>query len=134
MLDVLEHTPKFKELFEIALNIATQYAVVSLPNELFIADRLRLLAGKEHPAHSLDLLALPEGFKHQYLINIGKARRILCNSAKEKGYELSEEWLRPLLTKNKIYQPGLWMTRHLLSEELWSMGSIFIFKKVTKAK
>ena len=129
MLDVLEHTRKFTELFELALQKTKRYSIVSLPNELFILDRLRLLLGKEHPAHSLDLVKLPEGFKHQYLINIAKARELLCNTAEQQNFALSEEWLRPLIAKSSLIQPGLKIMRLLTNEQLWSMGSIFVFKK-----
>jgi SAM-dependent methyltransferase len=130
MLDVLEHTREFTDLFELALLKTNHYSIVSLPNELFIFDRLRLLVGKEHPAHSLDLAKLPEGFKHQYLINIAKARELLCDTARRQNFALSDEWLRPLIAKNSLIQPGLRIMRLLTSEQVWSMGSIFVFKKI----
>ena len=129
MLDVLEHTRRFCELFEHAIPLAKRYLTVSLPNELFLLDRLRLLAGKEHPAHSLDLLHLPEGFKHQYLINITKARQILSGVANRQGFTLVEEWQRPLVAKNRLLQPGLWLLRQMSSSQLWSMGSVFVFER-----
>jgi SAM-dependent methyltransferase len=129
MLDVLEHTREFTDLFELALLKTNHYSIVSLPNEMFIFDRLRLLVCKEHPAHSLDLAKLPEGFKHQYLINIAKARELLCDTARRQNFALSDEWLRPLIAKNSLIQPGLRIMRLLTSEQVWSMGSIFVFKK-----
>ena len=129
MLDVLEHTRRFCDLFERAIPLAKHYLIVSLPNELFLLDRLRLLGGKEHPAHSLDLINLPEGFKHQYLINIVKARQILLEVASSHGFSLSEEWQRPLVAKNQLAQPVLWLVRQLSSAQLWSMGSVFVFKR-----
>lgn len=131
MLDVLEHTRGFSDLFELALPLARRSILVSLPNELFLLDRLRLLAGKEHPAHSLDLINLPEGFKHQYLINIAKARALLSSTARKHGFVLAEEWQRPLLAKNRLVQPGLWLLRKLSSAQLWSMGSVFVFQRQT---
>ena len=130
MLDVLEHTPKFTELFEFSLPQANKYVLVSLPNELFLADRLNFMLGKEHPAHSLDLINLPVGFKHQYLINTSKARHILGEISKKHGFVLKEEWHRPLRTKNKLFQPSLWFIRKISSYQLWSMGSVFIFEKI----
>jgi hypothetical protein len=127
MLDVLEHTRQFSDLFERAIPLAKRYLIVSLPNELFALDRLRLLTGKEHPAHSLDLISLPEGFKHQYLINIAKARGILSAAAESQGFILAEEWQQPLIAKNKLVQPWLWLMRQLSSAQLWSMGSVFVF-------
>jgi 2-polyprenyl-3-methyl-5-hydroxy-6-metoxy-1,4-benzoquinol methylase len=129
MLDVLEHTRTFTDLFKRAIPLANKLLIVSLPNELFILDRLRLLAGKEHPAHSLDLIDLPEGFKHQFLINISKAKNILNKIALDHGFKLSEEWVRPLIAKNKAMQPLLWITRQISSPEVWSMGSIFVFSR-----
>ena len=129
MLDVLEHTRLFSDLFERAMPLAKRYMIVSLPNELFIFDRLRLLIGKEHPAHSLDLINLPEGFKHQYLINITKARQILSDVAIRNSFKLSEEWHRPLVAKKRLAQPGLWLLRNLCSAQLWSMGSVFVFER-----
>jgi SAM-dependent methyltransferase len=131
MLDVLEHTREFSDLFESALELAKQYVIVSLPNELFILDRLRILAGKEHPAHSLDLISLPVGFKHQYLINIAKARRILGQAAQLHSYELAEEWQQPLVAKNRLVQPWLWLLRKLSTAQLWSTGSVFVFKHMS---
>ena len=129
MLDVLEHTRRFSDLFERAIPLARRYMIVSLPNELFVLDRLRLLIGKEHPAHSLDLITLPEGFKHQYLININKARQILSDTACQNGFRLAEEWQRPLVAKKRLAQPGLWLLRQLSSAQLWSMGSVFVFER-----
>lgn len=129
MLDVLEHTRRFSDLFERSISLAKRYMIVSLPNELFILDRLRLLIGKEHPAHSLDLINLPEGFKHQYLINITKARQILTAVASRNDFKLAEEWRRPLVAKKHLAQPALWLLRHLSSAQLWSMGSVFVFER-----
>lgn len=129
MLDVLEHTRRFSDLFERAIPLAKRYIIVSLPNELFLLDRLRLLIGKEHPAHSLDLINLPEGFKHQYLINIVKARQILSDVASRNGFKLAEEWRRPLVAKKRLAQPGLWLLRQMCSAQLWSMGSVFVFER-----
>ena len=129
ILDVLEHTKNFTDLFEHALNKSKHYSIVSLPNELFFLDRLRLLAGKEHPAHSLDLVGQPEGFKHQYLINIVKAKTLLRKAAEQHEFTFKEEWLRPLLTKNRLIQPSLRLMRLLSTSQLWSMGSIFVFEK-----
>lgn len=129
LLDVLEHTRSFTALFKVALERAKKRVIVSLPNELFLLDRLRMLRGKELNAHSLHLLEQPEGFKHQYIINIDKARTVLMGEAKEYGYELVEETVRPLLAKNRVWQPTLWLVRRLCSDQVWSMGSVFIFER-----
>lgn len=131
LLDVLEHTRGFSPLLECAIPLAKRYVIISLPNELFFADRLRLLAGKEHPAHSLELINQPEGFKHQYLINIIKARQILSEVASRHGFRLLVEYQRPLVAKKRFVQPGLWLLRRLSSAQLWSMGSVFVFERKT---
>ena len=128
LLDVIEHTRRFTPLFELALTRAKRQVVVSLPNELFIIDRLRMLQGHELNAHSLDLLNQPEGFKHQFIVNIAKARTLLSNKAQDAGFALKEEVLRPLISKRSIHQPILWGMRQLSSDQLWSMGSVFVFQ------
>lgn len=129
LLDVIEHTRGFTTLFERALQHANKYVLVSLPNELFWADRLRMLKGHEHNAHSLDLLERPEGFKHQYIINIAKARDLLSDHAQRHGFRLHEEVLRPLKSKKNWQQPMLWALRQVCSDQAWSMGSVFVFEK-----
>ena len=129
LFDVLEHTSDFTGLFEMALECSNKYIAVSLPNELFFLDRLKMLLGKEHNAHSLDLVAKPEGFKHQYVINIEKARALLEAKTKGSGFELKEEVTRPLLPKNRLYAPIMRLMSKVTSEQLWSQGSIFIYEK-----
>ena len=129
LLDVIEHTRGFTTLFDIALEKATKHVIVSLPNELYILDRLRMLFGHEINAHSLDQASQPEGFKHQFIINISKARSLLERSASSRNFYLQEEVFRPLVAKRKFQQPLLWGLRLLSSDQLWSMGSIFIFTR-----
>ena len=129
LLDVIEHTRRFTPLFERALTRANRQVIVSLPNELFILDRLRMLQGRELNAHSLDLVNQPEGFKHQFIINVAKARSLLTEQARSAGFTLKEEVLRPLISKNTFQQPALWALRHISSDQLWSMGSVFIYSK-----
>ena len=128
LLDVIEHTRRFTPLFELALTRANQQVVVSLPNELFFLDRLRMLRGHELNAHSLDLVDQPEGFKHQFIVNIDKARSLLSQRAEALGFNLTEEILRPLISKRRLAQPACWALQQLSSPQLWSMGSVFIFQ------
>lgn len=130
LLDVIEHTRKFTPLFELALTQATKYVVVSLPNELYFLDRLRMLKGHELNAHSLDLVAQPEGFKHQFIVNISKARDLLRKIAEDSGFLLTEEVQRPLVSKSRLFQPALWALRHISSDQVWSLGSIFVFTRM----
>ncbi|WP_010314342.1 bifunctional 2-polyprenyl-6-hydroxyphenol methylase/3-demethylubiquinol 3-O-methyltransferase UbiG [Synechococcus sp. CB0205] len=129
LLDVIEHTRRFTPLFELALTRANQQVVVSLPNELFVLDRLRMLRGHELNAHSLDLVDQPEGFKHQFIVNIDKARSLLSQRAEALGFNLTEEILRPLISKRRLAQPACWALQQLSSPQLWSMGSVFIFQR-----
>lgn len=129
LLDVIEHTKGFTTLFEMALSRANRHVIVSLPNELNFIDRIRMLFGVELNAHSLDQVDMPEGFKHQFIINIAKARSLLNRKAAEAGYDLVEEVLQPLVSKHKILQPSLWMIRHLSSDQFWSRGSVFIYRR-----
>ncbi|MHA3961202.1 class I SAM-dependent methyltransferase [Synechococcus sp. LTW-G] len=129
LLDVIEHTRRFTPLFELALTRANQQVVVSLPNELFFLDRLRMLRGHELNAHSLDLVDQPEGFKHQFIVNIDKARSLLSQRAEALGFNLTEEILRPLISKRRLAQPACWALQQLSSPQLWSMGSVFIFQR-----
>ena len=129
LFDVLEHTRDFTNLFDLAIRHSNQYVVVSLPNELFMLDRLRMIVGQELNAHSLDLIAQPDGFKHQYIININKARSLLASKGSQLGFELIEEIIRPLKPKNIMYSPINKIITKLTSDQLWSQGSIFVFKK-----
>ena len=129
LLDVIEHTRDFTKLFELALQQCQRNVLVSLPNELFILDRLRMLKGQELNAHSLDRLTDPEGFKHQFIINIDKARSILRDVASDNNFELVKEVVRPLISKNRLWQPTLRGLRTITSSQLWSMGSIFVFNR-----
>ena len=129
LLDVIEHTRDFTNLFELALQQCQRNVLVSLPNELFILDRLRMLKGQELNAHSLDRLSDPEGFKHQFIINIDKARSILRDVASDNKFELATEVVRPLISKNRILQPALRGLRAITDSQLWSMGSVFVFHR-----
>lgn len=129
LLDVLEHTRDFTGLFEKALLKASKYVVVSLPNEMFIYDRLAYLLGKELPAHSLDLLGQPEGFKHQYIINTHKAQKILVSKALKEGFELGARWERSLIPRRFYWVPIVKVLRIFYNESLWSMGTVLVFAK-----
>ena len=131
LLDVLEHTRKFTGLFEKAMMSANKHVIVSLPNELFFLDRLRMLRGKELNAHSLDLVNQPEGFKHQFIVNISKARTLLKERASKYNFQLYEEVLRPLKPKSIFLKPVTSLINLLGKDQLWSQGSIFIFNRIS---
>ena len=129
LFDVLEHTTDFTGLFKLALHSSNKYIAVSLPNELFILDRLRMLAGKELNAHSLDLVNQPDGFKHQYIINIEKAKSILEKIGIQEGFQLENEFVRPIIPKNRLIRPLAHFVQLISNDQLWSQGSVFIFSK-----
>ena len=56
LMDVLEHTDKFDELFKIALKKSRKYVMVGLPNEEYLLNRLRFLIGKGIPTHGLEMV------------------------------------------------------------------------------
>lgn len=129
LLDVIEHTKEFTELVLVSAKKEPNYIVISLPNELIIFDWIRFLFGKELPAHSLDLIGLPYGFKHQYIVNIDKARNILVQELQNYGFNLNSEFYRELKPKKFWFQPVMWIISRLFPSSIWSMGSIFIFEK-----
>ncbi|CAK27084.1 Conserved hypothetical protein [Synechococcus sp. RCC307] len=131
LLDVLEHTRDFTGLFEQAMLSSEKYVIVSLPNELFFLDRLRMLRGRELNAHSLDLVGLTEGFKHQFIVNINKARSLLIKKAREHSFLLIEEVVRPLKPKRQLLGPIAQIITKLRQDQVWSQGSIFIFHNHT---
>ena len=88
-----------------------------------------MLWGKELPAHSLDLVGMPEGFKHQFIINTSKAEKLLSAVALEEGYELVEEIVRPLIPKSTIKRGLTWILEKTTSKDVWSMGSVFVYKR-----
>ena len=130
LLDVMEHTRGFTTLFEKALSICSKYIIVSLPNELFFTDRIKMLFGRELNAHSLDLINMPEGFKHQYIINIEKAKSILNERAKRSGFRLTKEIARSLEAKSLTKKILAEIIRRTTNKQVWSMGSILVYEKL----
>ena len=129
MIDVIEHTKEFTELVLSSAKKEPNYIVISLPNELIIFDRIRFLFGKELPVRSFDLIGLSYGFKHQYIVNIDKARNILVHKLQNYGFNLIFEFYRELKPKNFWFQPVMWIISRLFPSSIWYMGSIFIFEK-----
>ena len=127
LLDVLEHTIEFEYFAEQCGAAKIKLVVISLPNELFLYDRIRFLFGTEVPAHSLNLRKLPAGFKHQYLINIDKAREILTETLSLHGYSLKFEVFRELIPKNVLLRIPMHLISSFTDSSIWSMGSIFVF-------
>lgn len=88
LMDVLEHTDKFIDLFEISLKKTNKYVIVCLPNEDYIQSRIRFLFGHGIKTHGLDLVNSKPGHKHQWLIQYQLAKEILNNSAKKFRFQL----------------------------------------------
>lgn len=129
LLDVIEHEESFVGLAGKAADIANNYIVISVPNELFFLDRLRFLGGKELPAHSLTLVDLPKGFKHQYIVDTRKAEDILVKYLDKRGFILDEIYDRELTPKNYLLTPAMRLMSRLTSYRWWSMGTVFVFKR-----
>ena len=91
-----------------------------------------MLKGQELNAHSLDRLNDPEGFKHQFIINMNKARSILSDVASNNKFRLETEIVRPLISKSKLLQPALSGLRAVTDSQVWSMGSIFVFSSTSE--
>ena len=133
LLDVIEHTEDFTSLVEEAMRVSSRYVVISLPNELFYLERLRMLWGRELPAHSLDLVGMPAGFKHQFIINIEKAEKILTSLGQRHSFQLVEEVVRPLKAKTLGKDIAGRILRLFTGKQVWSMGSILIFRKIKQS-
>jgi hypothetical protein len=95
---------------------------------------LRMLLGKELNAHSLDLINMPDGFKHQYIINIEKAKLVLNETAEKKGFKLTKEIARSLDAKTPINKILAEVIRRFTDKQVWSMGSILIYEKLDAYK
>lgn len=128
MLDILEHTKEFEGIALECAKAGYRNMVISLPNELFIYNRIRFALGIELPAHALDLRVLPEGFKHQYIINIERAKSILLKSLSEYGYELETEYHRELIPNKVLLRPLMKALKLITSPSVWSTGTIFVFR------
>lgn len=89
LLDVLEHTPSFTSLFEIALSKANNHVLVSLPNEANLRHALYMLNDRLPGAHGVRMLDYKPGHRHQWLINISQARDALRKVADAHGFRFS---------------------------------------------
>lgn len=91
LMDVLEHTETFTPLFEDALSISGRYVFVSLPNELWLYNRVRFLCGHTVPCHSFEMIGKKPGHKHAWLVHIPRARQLLNEVAESAGFQLEAE-------------------------------------------
>ena len=88
LMNVLEHTDKFLELFYIALKKSNRYVLVALPNEDNILSRIRFILGKGILTHGLDMIDKKPGHKHQWFIQYKPALHLLKKKAKKHNFNL----------------------------------------------
>ena len=88
LMNVLEHTFDFSDLFERALKHTKETVFVSLPNEENIHLRLSFLLGKGINSHGLEMYGKHVNHRHLWLIQIPRAESILTSIAKSYGYEM----------------------------------------------
>ena len=88
LIDVLEHTYDFTDLFEKALANTRNFVFVTLPNEENIRVRIRFLFGKGIKTHGLDMHGLHINHRHLWLIQIPEAERLLTKVANKHNFEL----------------------------------------------
>lgn len=129
LLNVLEHTFDFTELFEKALLNSNEYVFVALPNEENIHLRLDFLLGKGITSHTLDMVGLHVNRRHLWLIQEKKAEEILVKVAKKHNFVLESKH------RTISYPSTMWkrvVYKGLTSFLPWSLKSRnfgFLFKK-----
>jgi len=89
LFDVLEHTPTFTGLFDIALTRSKRFVLVSLPNEANFRSAVRLLRDELPGAHGVRMVQYKSGHRHQWLVNISQARKVLEEVSHRQGFHLS---------------------------------------------
>lgn len=131
LINVLEHTFDFTDLFEKALENTKDLVFVALPNEESLLARLRFLIGKGILTHNLDMHGLHVNHRHLWLIQIPEAEKLLTMFASRHGFKLIEKshYLGYPNTKWKrvLYRLGM----SFLPWRLKAMGVSFLFKKVS---
>lgn len=88
LINVLEHTEEFSELFEIALNCSNKYVFVCLPNEENIHNIVKFVSGCGIDSHGLDMHGKHLNQRHLWLIQEYKARKILEKIGNVKNFHL----------------------------------------------
>ncbi len=129
LMDVLEHTDTFVDLFKIALNKSNRFVMVGLPNEYFLLNRLRFLFGKNIPTHGLEMVGTKPGHKHQWLIQHDKALSILSNYGKKFNFKLYKKFYFITLPRNKFKRYIYKLLVFFLPHNLMMGNFCFIFKK-----
>ena len=88
LINVLEHTEEFSDLFQIALKCSSKYVFVCLPNEENIHNILNFASGNGIDSHGLEMHGKHLNQRHLWLIQEVKARNILEKYANDLGYQL----------------------------------------------
>ena len=102
LMDVLEHTDTFLDLFDLALKKSKNYVIVGLPNEDSFLSRINFFIGKGIPTHGLEMIGTKPGHKHQWLIQYKKALFLLTNSAKKYKFNLYNKYFYITLPNNYL--------------------------------
>lgn len=129
LMDVLEHTDNFLNLFNIALKKSKKFVVVGLPNEDYIISRLRFLLGKGLLTHGLEMVGTKHGHKHLWFIQYKKALDLLVKHGNKQSFKHID-------TMFYINQPNNFFKRIIyrlflsfLSKNLQMNNFCLIFKK-----
>lgn len=90
LMDVLEHTDTFVDLFKKSLKKSSKFVMVGLPNEDCLLSRFEFLIGKGIKTHGLEMVGTKHGHKHQWLIQFKKAKEVLGDIAEKNNFKLKE--------------------------------------------
>lgn len=88
LINVLEHTEEFSELFNIALQSSNKYVFICLPNEENIHNIINFASGNGINSHGLEMHGKHLNQRHLWLIQEAKARTILENIAHQRGFKI----------------------------------------------
>ena len=129
LFDVLEHTPDFAPYFDMAMDWAKKYVVVSLPNEFNFRNRLVFAKGQNIPCHGLQMVNKDGGHRHLWLINPESATTLLTTSAEKKGFQLESVYhIGP--KPNKIHKRLIYgIVKAVTSPLAWADCWVWVFKK-----
>lgn len=129
ILDVLEHTPEFTELFRLAAKRTQKYIFVTLPNEMCLLARWQFLFGKPVACHGLNMVGTKPGHKHLWLVKVADAREALGETAKEENFELCSEVHIMPEPKNPLKRVAYRALSGIMPSDLGSVGFGLLYKR-----
>lgn len=88
LINVIEHTETFTDLFEVVLKSSEKYVFVALPNEANIHNRLDFLLTGRIRSHDLRMYGTHLNLRHLWLIKPCFAEVILTRIAEAEGYHV----------------------------------------------